>query len=426
MKSIFLPTVILLTLASCSLSQKINHEAKRSVFVDKTLFPAHLGIAIFDPASSKMLYQYQADKYFRPASNTKLATCYVAMKYLGDSLIGVQYQLLNDTTILIKGMGDPTVLHPDFSHQPLANFLSSFSKILLSKSDFNEYLGSGWAWDDYEEDYAAPRSEFPMYGDYVRIYWKNGSLSTNPSWFRSVVNHQGEMKEGISATRPWDQNTFLVKDGKAKEVDIPFVPDDATLASLLSDELKKPVILTSDQPAGKNYVYTLPTDSMLSVMMHRSDNFFAEQSLLMVSNQLLGKMNDRQVVQKILATDFAAMPQKPRWVDGSGLSNYNLFSPKDFVFILQKMKDEFGLERMKRILPTGGSAGTLSSLYHEDAGKIFAKTGTISGVVSLSGYLITEKNRLLIFSVLVNNHNGSAADIRKAVEKFLHQVRTKL
>lgn len=136
-------------------------------------------------------------------------------------------------------------------------------------------------------------------------------------------------------------------------------------------------------------------------------------------------MNTRQVIQKIISTDFADMPQRPRWSDGSGLSSYNLFSPQDFIFILRKMKDEFGLERMKVILPTGGT-GTLSSLYHADAGKIFAKTGTISGVVSLSGYLITEKNKLLLFSVLVNNHNVAAQDIRKAVEKFLHGIRTKL
>ena len=159
-------------------------------------------------------------------------------------------------------------------------------------------------------------------------------------------------------------------------------------------------------------------------MMHRSDNFFAEQSLLMVSEKLLGTMNDRKIIDSLLKTDYNLMPQKPGWVDGSGLSRYDLFSPKDFVFILNKMKNDFGMDRIKNILPTGGT-GTISNYYLSDSGSIFVKTGTLNGVVALSGFLYTKKNRLLIFSILVNNHRSSATDIRKDIEKFIQQIRNK-
>lgn len=167
-----------------------------------------------------------------------------------------------------------------------------------------------------------------------------------------------------------------------------------------------------------------PTDSLLKPMMHRSDNFFAEQSLLMVSNERLGVMDDAKVIDTILKTDFKDLPQRPRWVDGSGLSRYNLFTPQDFVIILKKMKDEFGMERIRAILPTGGE-GTISSYYKADSNYIFAKTGTLSGVVALSGYLYTKKGKLLIFSALVNNHQASATAVRRAVEKFIHGIRNK-
>ena len=108
----------------------------------------------------------------------------------------------------------------------------------------------------------------------------------------------------------------------------------------------------------------------------------------------------------------------------SGLSHYNLFSPQDFVSLLGKLKDDFGIERIKKILPTGGT-GTLRSYYHPETGFIFAKTGTLSGVVALSGFLYTKKNKLLIFSVLVNNHHTSATSIRQAVEKFIQEVRNR-
>jgi D-alanyl-D-alanine carboxypeptidase/D-alanyl-D-alanine-endopeptidase (penicillin-binding protein 4) len=79
---------------------------------------------------------------------------------------------------------------------------------------------------------------------------------------------------------------------------------------------------------------------------------------------------------------------------------------------------------MMRLLPTGGS-GTLGSYYKQDSGHIYAKTGSLSGVICLSGYLITEKNRPLIFSVLVNNYNGSGSILRKAVERFIRKVYVK-
>src|SRR5258705_3801272 len=159
-------------------------------------------------------------------------------------------------------------------------------------------------------------------------------------------------------------------------------------------------------------------------MMHRSDKFFAEQALLMVSNERLGVMNDEKIIDTLLKTDFKDLPQQPRWADGSGRSRYNIFTPQDFVAILNKMKNEFGMDRIKVILPTGGE-GTISSYYKADSGYIYAKTGTLSGVVALSGFLYTKKNKLLIFSVLVNNHNASATAVRRSVEKFIEGVRNK-
>jgi D-alanyl-D-alanine carboxypeptidase/D-alanyl-D-alanine-endopeptidase (penicillin-binding protein 4) len=123
----------------------------------------------------------------------------------------------------------------------------------------------------------------------------------------------------------------------------------------------------------------------------------------------------------LLKTDLKELPQAPRWVDGSGLSRYNLFSPMDFVFLLNKMQHEFGMERVKTVFPAGGK-GTLSSYYQNLSSSLYAKTGSLGGVICLSGYLLTRKQRWLLFSVLVNNHQGSGAHIRKQVESFLQQV----
>jgi D-alanyl-D-alanine carboxypeptidase/D-alanyl-D-alanine-endopeptidase (penicillin-binding protein 4) len=135
-------------------------------------------------------------------------------------------------------------------------------------------------------------------------------------------------------------------------------------------------------------------------------------------------MSDEKIIDTILKTTLKDVPQKPKWVDGSGLSRYNLFTPNDFVYILNKMKNDFGLERMKVILATGGE-GTLSSYYKNMAGNIYAKTGTLSNNCALSGYLITAKGRLLIFSVINNNYITGATPVRRATERFLNYIQKK-
>jgi D-alanyl-D-alanine carboxypeptidase/D-alanyl-D-alanine-endopeptidase (penicillin-binding protein 4) len=90
--------------------------------------------------------------------------------------------------------------------------------------------------------------------------------------------------------------------------------------------------------------------------------------------------------------------------------------------VLDEMQKEFGMNRMKVIFPSSNK-GTLKNYYLKDAGGVYAKTGSLTGVIALSGYLYTVKNKLLIFSVLVNNHNQRASVIRRRIERFIHEVR---
>jgi D-alanyl-D-alanine carboxypeptidase/D-alanyl-D-alanine-endopeptidase (penicillin-binding protein 4) len=192
---------------------------------------------------------------------------------------------------------------------------------------------------------------------------------------------------------------------------------------LLADTLKKKIIIADEKawPQSFRVMHSQPTDTMLSIMMHRSDNFFAEQSLLMVSNERLGYMSDVKMIDTLLKSDYLDMPQKPKWVDGSGLSRYNLVSPRDFVWLLTKMKNEFAWQRITAILPTGGT-GTLSNLYKQYAGRIYAKTGSLSNHLALSGYLLTRKGRTLVFSIMVNAEMAPSGNIRKGMEKFLTAI----
>lgn len=430
----------LLLVSSCSAPQKLAKQLQRELLNDSSLTNAHVGVAVYDAEGKKFLYQHNSNKYFVPASNTKLPTLYAGLKYLGDSLAGLQYKEQNDTLFLLP-TGDPTLLHPDYAQQPVYNFLKKQDKpIVISNKNWKaEALGYGWAWDDYLGYYMAERSPLPVYGNIIKwIQQKNteqketGNDTSTSVFTDPEINWEAKFSSSKSSafdvTRPRSENVYTIHEGKEmkKELEIPFVTNGLQSAiELLKDTLHKNLIETDFQiPRSPNFqvIRSQPVDSMFKPLMHRSDNFFAEQTLMMVSNVLFGYMDEQRLIDTLLKTDLKGFPQQPKWVDGSGLSRYNLFTPEDFVWLLGKLKDEFGLERLKVILPTGND-GTLRNYYKDETGLIFAKTGSLTGQLALSGFLISSKNKLLIFSVLVNNHNTSATAVRRAVEKFLQKVR---
>ncbi|TAH10452.1 MAG: hypothetical protein EAZ12_04885 [Sphingobacteriia bacterium] len=422
--------------SACSVQKKATVESPSSIaslaktaILDKPDFaPAHVGISIYDPAENKFLFSYQDTKYFVPASNTKLFTCFAALKNLKDSLVAFEY-LPNTENTAVRFTGDPTFLHPDFKQEKVFNYLqTNVPNITFVTPRWNAAsFGNGWAWNDYDANYMPERSAMPIYSNLVWFSKKGNQLNIIPKAFKDSVNIFASMADGkFAINRDKSDNHFeIVKSNRTfTTTQIPFTTkksfEDVSL-NLLEDTLNRVLHFASainDQTAVWKKFYSQPTDSMLKLMMHESDNFFAEQTLLMVGNEKIGLMDDNKTIDTLLKSDFLGLPQKPKWVDGSGLSRYNLMTPQDFVWILTQMKQSFSWERINTILP-GANEGTLAGLYKGYEGKIYAKTGTLSNHVALSGYITTKKGTPLIFSVLVNAHQTTAGNIRKSIEQFI-------
>ena len=423
--------ILIAFLYSCSQTNKISKQATTFLFSDSAIKASHIGISIYSTAKNKLLYTHNADKYFTPASNTKLFTLYAGMKYLGDSLTGLKYFVSNDSLYVLP-TGDPTLLHPYFAYQPVISFFKTNQlPITCIENNFKtEKYGRGWAWDDCNETFMPERSALPVFGNLIKITAVNNSVATFPNIPKAkvILSTDSSIVNPV-IKRSLVDNIFTVvlsnkKDSIEKE--IPFTTNGIeTAVNILHQDfpligsIKKENNLISRR---YKIIKSAATDSLFKNMMHRSDNFFAEQTLLMASNEQLGYMNETDLIDTLLKSDLKNIPQKIQWVDGSGLSRYNLFTPSSFVYILDKMKNEFGMERLKIILPTGGE-GTLKNYYLNDRTFIYAKTGSLSNNNSLSGFLITKKGELLIFSILVNNYITGATPVRKAIEQFLESVR---
>ncbi len=106
--------------------------------------------------------------------------------------------------------------------------------------------------------------------------------------------------------------------------------------------------------------------------------------------------------------------------DGSGLARTNLVTPAAVIKLLQFMYAPAARENWLSLLPVGGEDGTLRERFKHTAaaGRIRAKTGSLTHVSALAGYAERADGSVLAFSILANNESAPSAEIRKAVDKI--------
>lgn len=390
----------------------------------------HMGFVLYDPQGKKFLIEHQSDKYFTPASNTKIFTLFAGLNLLGDSVAAFRYLPMGDS-LIFWGMGDPSFLYKEVHQSDKAfQFLQSFpGKLYFSGTNFyTEPLGPGWAWNDYDSYYSAERSALPVYGNLVEVKKTGDEFSTTPAYFMEHFTVANQQRDREVVMRGLDDNqlTYFTGAKSSGEWTIPFRSTTDVVIDLLSDTLKREVgeaalLLSAEAKTLKS----VPVDSLFKVMMKESDNFIAEQLLLqcaaVVSDSLKQSIAIKYVTEKWL-TD---LPDKPRWVDGSGLSRYNLFTPRSVAVLWDKIYTLVPQERLFSLLAVGGQSGTIKNWYKNETPYVFGKTGTLSNNHILSGYLVTRKGKVLIFSLMNNNYLAPTNEVRKRMEEILFTIYTK-
>ncbi|MBY5950561.1 D-alanyl-D-alanine carboxypeptidase [Algoriphagus marincola] len=431
MKKIYF--IALIALCSCTV-QKINKTLTKSDVFKK----GHLGFMLTDPAKEKPLVAINEDKYFIPASNTKLFTFYTSYTVLGDEKVNGLNYLERGDSLIFWGTGDPSLLHPDLQDSTVIGFLRKSDKKLFLIDNFDQVdaFGPGWSWDWYNAYYATERSAFPIYGNVVR-FSKDSTQSgfdTYPSYFEDKLIPASGPPSYLTFRRDRFKNEyqyFTPESEKNFERDIPFVTSAEFAAQLLSEKLDKKVSLIS----GENYLkldpkklQTAPADSIYAQMMKISDNFLAEQLMLLVSDQLNNRLSTREAIDYAKENLLNDLPDEPMWYDGSGLSSRNMFTPRSIIALLGKIRAEVPLEKIKAYFPAGGESGTIRNWYPADEGQppyIYAKTGTLSMSNALSGYLITKSGKILHFSCLMNNYQVPSSQLKTELQKVLYMIHVK-
>jgi D-alanyl-D-alanine carboxypeptidase/D-alanyl-D-alanine-endopeptidase (penicillin-binding protein 4) len=430
-----------------SLASKIDGLLK-----DKFYQGATVGISVYDLTNSKSLYQYNDRKLCRPASNMKLLTSAAALQYLTPDAVfhtGLFYTGNIDESGKLEGnIYVSAGFDPELSSADLDTLVSLIKKAGITGINGNIYTdvsaadtllwGKAWAWDDDMEAFQPYLTPIPVNKGVVKLRIIPASpnrppvIKTEPeSSFIQIRNRaitvwksQKPAKETIAFNRIYDGKTNIIDisgsiaaSAKPHEIKISLKNPNEYFQRLFLEKLR------TDFPGDSIFaggIAAVPADAVQAGAVSRSmkevifrlnktsDNLNAELLVYALGRRAghLPSSTEKGIdVIRQLITEIGMQPEKYRIVDGSGLSGQNYLSPELMVALLKYMYSSPCFELFKESLPVAGKDGTLTYRMRNSGaqGKISAKTGSITGVCTLSGYATARNGHLLAFSVMIQN-----------------------
>jgi D-alanyl-D-alanine carboxypeptidase/D-alanyl-D-alanine-endopeptidase (penicillin-binding protein 4) len=420
-------------LSACSLNQRMAHKVSRQFKASKIVDQYHVGFALYDPVKKEMIYGKNADTYFTPASNTKLLTFYAGLKMIPDSIPSLRYVEQGDS-LIFWGTGDPSFLQTELKGMKAFEFLkSSKKKLFFSPNRYSGTIyGQGWSWDDYNDYYQAEITELPLMDNLLAVTTDKNKLKVSPaSLSNCVVMDKANRSGTFKVTRALDQNVFTYPNAtRAPDFrqQIPYKTSTLLTLNLLGDTLRKRVgVIPMQMPATAKTIHNMKSDSVFKAMLLPSDNFIAEQLLLVYSNQISTDLSSSKAIAYILQNYLSNLPGKPTWVDGSGLSRGNLFTPREIVSVLDSIYvTVHDNKRLFGMLPAGGKTGTLKNAYPKtEYPFVFGKTGSLSNNHNQSGYVVSKKGKVYIYSFMNNNFVLPTSEVRAEIARIVTYIHEK-
>ena len=408
--------LILIFICSNVYSQISSKKIDRWVSKNENLKNSVVSIAIKELNKNKKIRGININTFMTPASNLKILSVLGSI-YVGDTIPVIKYNFSNDT-LSISPTGYPLLSHPKYQNKELEKFVDSFNHIEynLSNTDLIKY-GPAWAWDDLSYYFQAERSSMPIFGNVVQIIKKeNGDLILTPNNFK--INLDYNQKEKIN--RAVDENVFTVNPSLIKLGDTiyhPFISSNKVTVDLLRNSLKTSVSQSNNKLDNYKVLNIDDVDEIYSIILKKSDNLISESLVANISFRI----NDTISVNKgldIIENSFKkSISNQMELFDGSGLSRYNLITPEALVNSLERIYLSIGLERVKRIFPN-------NFIIEDNEDFVWGKSGTLKNNYNYSGYIITNKGKQYVFSIMINHFTKDLDKIKSAIVDFLIFLKT--
>jgi serine-type D-Ala-D-Ala carboxypeptidase/endopeptidase (penicillin-binding protein 4) len=425
------------------------------------------GIVVRSLNGANEFYKRDGDRLFIPASNVKLITTAVALRQLSAAtrLRTSVYQLPsqgNAANLLVVGRGDPTLTIAglqSIAQQLKQRGIQKIGRISFDDGYFRgEQINPDWEWGDLATDYAPiinglmlNQNSNPLtigsqqVGVPLKYTWKDPSLNT---W-------QIENRTTISAVDPESNVSAIAVFGKPIikltgklavnstpiQIDLPLLNPAESFISAFRQSLNKASLSIDNTQLvfGQNSINLTeiaaiesPTvGELITETNQRSNNIYAEVLLKSIGRTHPTHYNSTEDtstlgidITKQQLTAMGVEPQAYKLSDGSGLSRHNLVAPTTFARILSAMSTQPTAKIYRDSLPLSGMSGSLKNRMKGTLaqGIVRAKTGSLSGVASLSGYINPPQYQPLVFSIILNQHDRPTSQAVKIIDEIVIEL----
>lgn len=424
---------------------------------------ADIAVYVKSMKQGEVLYTRNINQPMTPASTMKILTAEAALIYLGPEY-RFSTQLLTDAKSVKNGIlqgnlyvvlsGDPTLTYYD-----LIELLGSLRNQQIRAISGNVYIdntaydqsfyGPGWEWKDKSYCYAAPISASIINHNCLsfqvtpsKVVGHNAQVVTSPKYFYPTIKNTVVTKAGhpraCNVHLSADPNSIITIDGCMPKGDyewgVSYVVTDVPEynRALFKSSLKQMAISVygsvtfGSAPENLSLIgqhASKPLRLLINEMLKKSDNVIAGALFKKIgqlySHQPGSWTNGSLAVSQILSKHAGVNISGMRILDGSGLSAENLATPAQMMQVLEFAYHHYPTSyEFISSLPIAGVDGTLKHRMWNIARKVRAKTGTISGVVSLAGYVVNGDKEPLAFVIMINGNKGMGWEYKALEDKI--------
>ncbi len=410
-----------------------------------------------------VLYSYDAQRYFIPASNMKLLTTATALRQLGSEFrMRTSVYDMGAGSLRVVGRGDPSLTEVqlrELAQQLKRQGVRNVRQLVVDDSYFQgDAINQSWELEDIQSDYGASVNSLILNQNAVALTLSPQKLGQplQVSWADAIAARQwrvendsvtGEAGETatVTLTGGLGQPVLRIKGQLAVDSDPTSfglaIPNPAEyflqhFRSVLEAEgisVRRASVAANVGTVDERELAAIespPLSVLLVETNQESNNLYAEALLRSLQASALAQQSTRanrdstqlglNAVRATL-TELGVDPKSYVLADGSGVSRHNLVSPEAIAQTLKLMAKTPQAAVYRASLPTAGVSGTLQRRFLNTAaqGHLQAKTGTMSGVSALSGYLDGPGYEPLVFSIMVNQSDQSAATLREAIDEII-------
>ena len=423
-----------------------------------------------------VLYDRNPAQLLMPASNMKILTLAAAAERLGwdyrfDTIVRATAPIDEHGTIrgdiVVVGSVDPTISRRFDGSATLASWAQLLwelgvrrveGRVLGDASRFpSASIGAGWEWDDLAYGYAARISALSYNENTAELL-----VAPGPSLGAAASVTAIDIAPGIDV-----RSTLKTSNATARRLQLAWAPDDGVITirgevplgytpfkayvavpdppqyfaqAVRAALIARGIVVNGGaasaetDPPGPDapeapvlFRHHSPTLREIAVpLMKVSQNLYAELLLRTLGVVERSDASQGPAVLTDVLDHWGAGPDAAIVADGSGLSRHNLTSAHTVALVLTRMLDPRHREAWLAALPVAGVDGTLERRMRGTPaeGRVYAKTGSIGYVRSLSGYARTAEDKWMTFSIIANNFAGSvaAADVDRITEAAVNRL----